>query len=86
MPTTTTEGITGYWTAAPNAGRCSVCFTAVRSSEFEPVAKESGHILQLAFGYDVVRLCPACAIAMRELLTDALEDVEVERETTDAAE
>jgi len=55
-----TEGVTGYW-VGPEGHRCSVCFSKVR-------------VLRLAFGYDVILLCVPCAVSMRELLIDALED------------
>jgi len=55
------EGITGSWLPVLAGEHCSVCFTVNR-------------VLRLSFGYDTIRVCALCGVALRELLVDALED------------
>lgn len=63
---TSDSGFTGYWLPAYIKERCSVCFSR-------------GRVLRLMFNHDQVRVCEPCAIALRELLIDALEDVDHEQ-------
>lgn len=56
------EGITGFWIKASRARHCLVCL------------RKDGKVLLLTFGVDEMLVCAACGVALRELLTDALED------------
>jgi hydrogenase maturation factor HypF (carbamoyltransferase family) len=56
------EGFEGLWITAGATRTCSAC------------AKNYGKVLQLKFGTETMRACPECAVALRELLIDALED------------